>query len=226
MINSENTNPERKSYNTFDSGWPSFLAAAKKDDPDIEITHGIECLVADYEALPTQVAEAMKHATGHESEELFRIGYARLIVERDLCTLDDLAHVILGHGAMPVVNLDLIHCVRDKMALPCHFAEDITRAGFRDILNLVEDPAEVQSFLKRLDQVRTGRRDLAGVPILSYSEVKAVMCAEIWCRWVSNQDPETLPSNIQFVGLFGPETVVEIKGFSRRLMEGMALRIL
>lgn len=216
----EDTNPEHKSNNTFDSGWLAFLAAAKEEDPDIESTHGIEGLVADY--LPTQVAETMKYATGHESEELFRIGYTLLILERDLYTFDDLAHAISGSRVMPVVNLDLIHRVRDKLALPCYFAEDITRAGFRDIVNLVEDPVEVHSFLERLDQMRTGGRDLASDPILSYSEVKAVLCAEIWCRWLSNEDPEPLLSNsARFVGLFGPETAVEVNAFSKQLTEGM-----
>ncbi|KAI1356225.1 hypothetical protein F5Y01DRAFT_268955 [Xylaria sp. FL0043] len=200
----------------LDSGWPAFLAAAKAADPNFE-SYGVERLAADYAMLRTKVAQAMKHATGYESEELFKIGYILSIVqERIAYTIEDLAYVISNSWAMPTGDLDLIDRVRDTMSLPCNFAEELSRSGFQGFVNHVDEAIEVQNFLEQLDHVRTHPQNSPRTSILSLTDVKAVLCAEIWCTWAyENKSP--LPSEVAFVSLFGPQVAVKITEFARQL---------
>ncbi|KAI1422557.1 hypothetical protein F5Y12DRAFT_610303 [Xylaria sp. FL1777] len=202
----------------LDSGWPTFLAAAKAADPNFE-DYGVKRLAADYARLRNKITQAMKHATGHPSEELFKIGYMLSVVqERTTYTLDDLARVVPGNWVMPTGDLDLVDRVRDIMSLSCNFAEDLSQSGFQDFVNHVDKPIEVQGFLKRLDRVRTHPQDLSCAPTLSVLEVKAVLCAEIWCTWAyENRSP--LPSEVAFIDLFGRETAAKITEFATQLAE-------
>ncbi|KAI1272890.1 hypothetical protein F5Y07DRAFT_403006 [Xylaria sp. FL0933] len=180
----------------LDSGWPAFLAAAKAADPNFE-SYGVERLAADYAMLRTKVAQAMKHATGYQSEELFNIGYILSIVqERTAYTIEDLAYVISNDWAMPTGDLDLIDRVRDTMSLPCNFAEELHRSGFQGFVNHVDEAIEVQNFLERLDHVRTHPQNSPRTSILSLTDVKAVL---------------------SFMTLFGPKVAVKITEFARQL---------
>ncbi|KAI0966163.1 hypothetical protein F4678DRAFT_302395 [Xylaria arbuscula] len=200
----------------LNSGWPAFLAAAKAADPNFE-NYGIERLAGDYAMLRSKIARAMKHATGHQSEELFKIGYMLSIIqERTTYTLDDLAYILSSSWVIPTADLDLIDRVRDIILLPCNFAEELNQAGFLRFVNRIDEPIEVQNFLGRLDHVRTHPRGFPRDPTLSISEVTAILCAEIWCTWAyENRSP--LPPEVAFVSLFGPETVVSITEFATRL---------
>lgn len=203
----------------IDSGWPASLAAARAADPNFE-SYGVARLAGDYAMLRTKIAEAVKHATGHPSEELFKIGYMLSIVqERTTFTFDDLARVASSSWVMPTGDLDLIDRVRDIISLPCNFAEELSQSGFQDFVNHVDEPEEVQNFLKRLDHVRTHPRRLPRIPTLSVSEVKMVLCAEIWCTW-DYDNPCPLPSEIAFVEFLGTESVLGLTNFERRLAKG------
>ncbi|KAI1310733.1 hypothetical protein F5Y03DRAFT_345477 [Xylaria venustula] len=200
----------------LDSGWPAFLAAAKAADPNFE-DYGIERLAGDYAMLRSKIARAMKHATGHQSEELFKIGYMLSIIqERTTYTLGDLAHVISSSWVIPTGDLDLIDRVRDIISLPCSFAEELNQAGFLRFVDRIDEPLEIQNFLGRLDHVRTHPRKSPRDLTLPISELKAILCAEIWCTWAyENRSP--LPPEVAFVSLFGPATVVSITEFATRL---------
>ncbi|KAI0908270.1 hypothetical protein F4823DRAFT_599964 [Ustulina deusta] len=207
----------------LDSGWPAFLAAAQAADPNFE-NYGVERLAADYAMLPIKIAKAMKHATGHQSEELFKIGYMLSIVqERTTYTLDDLTQVISNNWVMLTGDLDLIDRVKDIMALSCNFAEELSQSGFGDFVKHVDEPMEVQSFLKRLDHIRTHPQGSPRAPTLSVSEAKAVLCAEVRCTWAyENQSP--LPSEVAFVELSGLGMDVKITEFARRLEKAFNCR--
>ncbi|KAI0816090.1 hypothetical protein GGR55DRAFT_216906 [Xylaria sp. FL0064] len=208
--------PTSREREGLDSGWPAFLAAAKAADPNFE-SYGVERLAADYAMLRTKLAQAMKHATGYESEELFKIGYILSIVqERPAYTIDHLAHVVSNDWAMPTGDLDLIGRVRDIMSLPCNFAEELSQSGFQAFVNHVDEPIEVQNFLERLDHVRTYSRNTPRTPILALADVKAVLYAEIWCTW-AYEKRSPLPAEVMFATLFGPEIAVKIKAFARQL---------
>ncbi|KAF2963564.1 hypothetical protein GQX73_g10019 [Xylaria multiplex] len=204
----------------LDSGWPEFLAAAKAANPEFETNYGVERLAADYAVLPIKIAKAMGHATGHESQELFRIGNMLLIVqERGTYTIDDMAHVMSNNWVLPTGDLDLIDRVRDKMSLSCNFVEDINRCGFQHFAKHVDEPIAVKSFMGQLGRLRIDpqRREFSRTPILSLSAVKAVLCAEIWCAWAcENRSP--LPPKAAFVELFGPGMAVRITEFTEQLM--------
>ncbi|KAI0429311.1 hypothetical protein F5Y09DRAFT_260745 [Xylaria sp. FL1042] len=208
--------PTSREREGLDGGWPAFLAAAKAADPNFE-SYGVERLASDYTMLRIKIAQAMKHATGHQSEELFKIGYILSIVqERTAYTIDDLAHVISNNWAMPTGDLDLIDRVRDIMFLPCNFAEVLSRSGFQDFVGHVDEPIEVQNFLERLDHVRTHSQEFPRTPTLSLAEVKAVLCAEVWCTWAyENKSP--LPSEVAFITLFGTGVAAKITEFTRQL---------
>ncbi|KAI0518116.1 hypothetical protein F5B22DRAFT_601765 [Xylaria bambusicola] len=205
----------------LDSGWPAFLAAARAADPNFE-DYGVARLAGDYARLGTKIIEAVRHATGHTSEELFKIGYMLSIIqERTTYTLDDLAHVVSSSWVMPTGDLDIVGRVRDIMYLPCNFAEELNQSGFRDFINHIDNLDEVQSFLRRLDYVRTHPGRLPRLPTLSVSETKAVLCAEIWCTWAyENRCP--LPSEVAFVELFGAGMTVKVTEFGRRLETAFA----
>ncbi|KAK5626153.1 hypothetical protein RRF57_001868 [Xylaria bambusicola] len=200
----------------LDSGWPAFLAAARAADPNFE-DYGVARLAGDYVMLRTKITEAVKHATGHTSEELFKIGYILSIIqERTSYTLDNLAHVVSCSWVMPTGDLDLVDRVRDIMSLPCNFTEELSQSGFQDFVNHIDNLDEVQNFLRRLDHVRTHPRRLPRAPTLSVSEIKAVLCAEIWCTWAyENRCP--LPSEVAFVELFGAGMAVKVTEFGERL---------
>ncbi|KAI0539068.1 hypothetical protein GGR58DRAFT_500506 [Xylaria digitata] len=207
------TNPERG----FDNGWPGFLAAAKAANPNFETNYGVKRLAADYTMLPTKIAKSMGHATGHESEELFRIGNMLLIVqERATYTIDDMAHVVSNNWVLPTGDLDLIDRVRDKISLSCNFVEDISQSGFQRFVKHIDEPIAVKSFMERLHRLRIDPQ-FPRAPTLSLSAVKAVLCAEIWCTWVY-ENQSSLPSKVAFVELFGPGMAVEITEFTRQLM--------
>ncbi|KAI1826971.1 hypothetical protein F4861DRAFT_462931 [Xylaria intraflava] len=206
-----------------DAGWLAYLAAAKATDPDFENGYGTEHLAADYAALPIKLAKAMKHATGYESEELFRIGYMLLIVqEHQAYTLDNLAQVTSTNWVMPTDDLDLIDRVRDIMSLPCNFAKELSQSNFRHLAEHVDDPREVQSFLGRLASVKLHS---GGLPqsVLSVLEIKAIICAEIWCTW-ANEDRSPLPSTKSFIGLFGPGVESEVIAFVTRLQQAFTCK--
>ncbi|KAI2628258.1 hypothetical protein GGS21DRAFT_249899 [Xylaria nigripes] len=93
----------------------------------------------------------MKHAAGHESEKLFRIGYVLLIVqERRTHTLRDLACVVSANWVSPTVDHDLIDRVRDRMALTCNFAEELSQSDLGHFSENDDKQFEVQDFLNRI----------------------------------------------------------------------------
>ncbi|TGJ81505.1 hypothetical protein E0Z10_g7265 [Xylaria hypoxylon] len=213
------TNPEEG----LDSGWPAFLAAAKATDPNFEKNYGVKRLAADYAMLPVKMAKAMEHATGHKSEELFKIGYMLLLVqERATYTLDDLAHVMSSNWNLLIDDLDLIDRVRDKMSLSCNFVEVLNRSRFRHFVKHLDNYNMVESFLERFDYFKTDEPEIPHAHTLTISGVKVVLCAEIWCTWAyENRNP--LPSKVAFVELFGPGMAAEITEFTRRLMNAFTL---
>jgi hypothetical protein len=207
--------------NGSDSGWLAYLAAVKSADPEIEDNYGLERIATDYAMLPTKVLNAAKFATGHKSEELFRIGYMLLIVrEWNSYTLADLAHVVSSNWVMPTDDLDLIDRVRDTMASSCRFAEDLHQSKFPDFVKHVDRPREVRDFMRQLEDFRTLPRDRNRSPILGISDFKVILCAEIWCTW-AHESQSPLPSRVDFVELFGPGIAAAIKLFVRRLATGI-----
>ncbi|KAI1124567.1 hypothetical protein F5Y10DRAFT_284976 [Nemania abortiva] len=201
--------------NGFDNGCDSNPKEALNAKSDIPETHDTERLAADYEAALTKVAKAMKHATGYGSIELLKLGDV-LYLAREWPKYNDLGLMkqLMSNNSLMSTNdiTALIDSIQDIMSSLCFFIEDLSGAGLQDLAKKIKKKkctlTEANEFLERLDQF--GRQSVdekrATGPIIPISDVKAVLCAEIWCitcDW-AHRDRMPFPSLEEFIEIMRP----------------------
>ncbi|KAI0449880.1 hypothetical protein F5B21DRAFT_492847 [Xylaria acuta] len=177
--------------------------------------------------ITTRAAKAMENATGHQSLELFKLGYMLYIVEKHTeYTLNDLADVMETDWCFPGDDFndpELPNHVRDLVFFPCNMAEETSRNEVHELLrnphNLNQTPAVMRMFLNgpgpnETDETWSLPRKITLFP----ATIEAVLCAEIWCAWESRKQ-SPLPSRKAFMNLFAPKTATIVKKIARRLQK-------